>query len=93
MQGFLSNERENTLLAAIEQSRKNVSFRHATHHVTSLECVLQTFAEAERSQWLCSEREWEEEKEMILNSLVGTGQELELTKDTEVCHAHFLQPR
>ena len=25
VQGFLSNERENTLLAAIEQSRKNVS--------------------------------------------------------------------
>ena len=25
LQGFLSNERENTLLAAIEQSRKNVS--------------------------------------------------------------------
>ncbi|CAI8034729.1 Nuclear pore complex protein Nup93 [Geodia barretti] len=66
IEGFLSNERENTLLAAIEQSRKN------------------TFAEAERSQWLCCEREWEEEKEMILNSLVGTGQELELTRDSEV---------
>ena len=55
-------------------------------------CVLQTFAEAERSQWLCCEREWEEEKEMILNSLVGTGQELELTRDSEVSPTHFPRP-
>ena len=48
-------------------------------------CVcVQTFAEAERSQWLCTEREWEEEKEQILNSLVGSGHDLDFTQDTEV---------
>lgn len=46
-------------------------------------CV-QTFAEAERSQWACTEREWEEEKEQILNSLVGCGQDMDFTQDTEV---------
>lgn len=51
-------------------------------------CV-QTFAEAERSQWACTEREWEEEKEQILNSLVGCGQDMDFTQDTEV---HALGP-
>ncbi|KXJ26896.1 nuclear pore complex protein Nup93 [Exaiptasia diaphana] len=57
IQGFLRNERENAILSAIEEARKN------------------TFSQSERHQWNCMESEWEKEKEKILNSLLGAGQE------------------
>ncbi|CAH3176978.1 unnamed protein product [Porites lobata] len=67
IQGFLRNERENAILAAIEEARKN------------------TFNQAERHQWSCMENEWEKEKEKILNSLLGAGQEsLDFAVETEV---------
>lgn len=69
IQGFLKNERENTLLAVIEESRKN------------------TFTEAERHHWQSMEGEWEREKEKILNSLLGSGHELDFPSEAEVLHA------
>lgn len=57
IQSFLKNERENALLAVIEQTRKN------------------TFQETERRHWECMENEWEREKQKILNSLRGFGQD------------------
>ncbi|XP_052062169.1 nuclear pore complex protein Nup93-like [Mytilus californianus] len=57
IQSFLKNERENALLAVIEQTRKN------------------TFDEVERRHWECMENEWEREKQKILNSLRGLGQD------------------
>lgn len=67
IQGFLRNERENAILAAIEEARKN------------------TFNQAEKHQWSCMEKEWEKEKEKILNSLLGAGQEsLDLAAEAEV---------
>ncbi|XP_020602897.1 nuclear pore complex protein Nup93-like [Orbicella faveolata] len=67
IQGFLRNERENAILAAIEEARKN------------------TFNQAERHQWSCMENEWEKEKEKILNSLLGAGQEtLDFSAEAEV---------
>ncbi|XP_005108355.1 nuclear pore complex protein Nup93 [Aplysia californica] len=67
IQGFLRNERENALLAVIEQTRKN------------------TFEEVERRQWECMENEWEREKQKILNSLLGSGQEsFEFQQDPEL---------
>lgn len=57
IQSFLRNERENALLAVIEQTRKN------------------TFEETERRHWECMENEWEREKQKILNSLRGLGQD------------------
>uniref|UniRef100_A0A0B7A299 Nuclear pore protein n=1 Tax=Arion vulgaris TaxID=1028688 RepID=A0A0B7A299_9EUPU len=57
IQGFLRNERENALLAVIEQTRKN------------------TFEEVDHRQWECMENEWEREKQKILSSLLGSGQE------------------
>ncbi|KAJ8303074.1 hypothetical protein KUTeg_019470 [Tegillarca granosa] len=57
IQSFLKNERENALLAVIEQTRKN------------------TFQETERRHWECMENEWEREKQKILNSLRGLGQD------------------
>ncbi|ESO86520.1 hypothetical protein LOTGIDRAFT_179365 [Lottia gigantea] len=57
IQGFLRNERENALLAVIEQTRKH------------------TFEEVERRQWESLENEWEREKQKILNTLLGSGQE------------------
>lgn len=67
IQGFLRNERENAILAAIEEARKN------------------TFNQAEKHQWACMESEWEKEKEKILNSLLGAGQEtLDFSGEAEV---------
>ncbi|XP_058967670.1 nuclear pore complex protein Nup93 [Pocillopora verrucosa] len=67
IQGFLRNERENAILAAIEEAREN------------------TFNQAERHQWSCMESEWEKEKEKILNSLLGAGQEtLDFSGEAEV---------
>lgn len=67
IQGFLRNERENAILAAIEEARKN------------------TFNQAEKHQWSCMENEWEKEKEKILNSLLGAGQEsLDFAAEAEV---------
>lgn len=44
-----------------------------------------TFNQAERHQWSCMENEWEKEKEKILNSLLGAGQEsLDFAVETEV---------
>lgn len=46
---------------------------------------LQTFADADRRQWQGMEDEWEKEKEQILNSLLGSGQDiLELPLQNEV---------
>ena len=45
---------------------------------------VQTFAEAERAGWKSMEREWEREKEKILNSLLGSTQELEFPTEAEV---------
>lgn len=67
IQGFLRNERENAILSAIEEARKN------------------TFNQAEKHQWSCMEKEWEKEKEKILNSLLGAGQEsIDFAAETEV---------
>ena len=45
----------------------------------------QTFTEADKRQWLSMEGEWEKEKEKILNSLLGSGQDfLELPSQNEV---------
>jgi len=67
IQGFLRNERENALLAVIEQTRKN------------------TFEEVERRHWECMENEWEREKQRILNSLLGSGQDsFEFPHDSEL---------
>ncbi len=44
----------------------------------------QTFAEAERHHWESMEREWEKEKEKILNSLLGSAQELEFPIEPKV---------
>ncbi|XP_069113478.1 nuclear pore complex protein Nup93-like [Argopecten irradians] len=57
IEGFLRNERENALLAIIEQTRRN------------------TFEETERRHWECMENEWEREKQKILNSMRGPGQD------------------
>ncbi|OWF34740.1 Nuclear pore complex protein Nup93 [Mizuhopecten yessoensis] len=57
IESFLRNERENALLAVIEQTRKN------------------TFEETEKRHWECMESEWEREKQKILNSLRGLGQD------------------
>ncbi|XP_055955710.1 nuclear pore complex protein Nup93 [Patella vulgata] len=66
IQGFLRNERENALLAVIEQTRKH------------------TFEEVERRQWESLENEWEREKQKILNTLLGSGQEtLDFQPETE----------
>ena len=45
----------------------------------------QTFADAERHHWDSMEKEWEKEKEKILNSLLGSNQEMEFPTETEVC--------
>ncbi|XP_059162487.1 nuclear pore complex protein Nup93-like [Physella acuta] len=67
IEGFLRNERENALLAVIEQTRKN------------------TFEEVDRRHWECMENEWEREKQRILNSLLGSGQEsFEFQQDPEM---------
>lgn len=66
IQGFLRNERENALLAVIEQTRRN------------------TFEETEKQHWECMENEWEREKQKILNTLLGSGQEtIDFQPDTE----------
>ena len=54
-------------------------------------CVVQTFAEAERHHWKSMEREWEKEKEKILNSLLGSTQELEFPTEAEVCCRHGME--
>ncbi|KAK3744462.1 hypothetical protein QZH41_012886 [Actinostola sp. cb2023] len=67
IQGFLRNERENSILAAIEEAKNN------------------TFSRSEQHQWSCMENEWEKEKEKILNSLLGAGQEtLDFPSEPEV---------
>ncbi len=45
---------------------------------------MQTFAEAERHHWRSLEDEWEREKEKILNSLLGSSQELEVPSESKV---------
>ena len=49
----------------------------------------QTFAEAERHHFKSMEREWEKEKEKILNSLLGSTQELEFPTEAEV-HTYII---
>lgn len=88
IQGFLKNERENTLLAIIEESRKNVSIGVQVFFPCLSDFVLlvflQTFAEAVTHHQQSMEGEWEKEKEKILNSLLGSNQELEFPSESEV---------
>lgn len=49
-----------------------------------LDFLLQTFADAERHHWQSMTGEWEREKEKILNSLLGPGQELDFPTEVEV---------
>ncbi|XP_006820413.2 nuclear pore complex protein Nup93-like [Saccoglossus kowalevskii] len=66
IQGFLRNERENALLATIEETRKN------------------TFNQAEKHHWDCMLSEWEQEKQKILNALIGAGTDvLDIPQETE----------
>ena len=45
----------------------------------------QTFSEADQRQWQSMESNWEEEKEKILNSLLGSNQDtIELPTHSEV---------
>jgi hypothetical protein len=47
---------------------------------------LQTFEETERRHWECMENEWEREKQKILNSLRGLGQDtIDFQPESEVC--------
>lgn len=72
--GFLKNERENTILSVIEESKK------------------QTFADIEAQHWRNVSEEWEKEKEKILNSLLGSGQELaSLPSEIDVSVLHGQQ--
>ena len=46
--------------------------------------VLQTFSEAVRHHQQSVENEWESEKEKILNSLLGSSQDIEFPSESEV---------
>ena len=47
--------------------------------------IFQTFEETERRHWECMENEWEREKQKILNTLLGSGQDtIDFQPDTEV---------
>ena len=90
LQGFLKNERENALLAAIEETRKHVCIYTVLFHTFCLSVMIyflfmQTFEEIERRHWECLENEWEREKQRILNSLVASGQNaISFVQDTDV---------
>ena len=49
---------------------------------------MQTFSDAVRHHRHSMEREWESEKEKILNSLLGSSQDLEFPSETEVHKIH-----
>ena len=48
----------------------------------------QTFSEAVRHHQQSMENEWESEKEKILNSLLGSSQDLEFPSQSEVCYMY-----
>ncbi|XP_032816727.1 nuclear pore complex protein Nup93 isoform X2 [Petromyzon marinus] len=58
IQGFLKNERDNSLFSAIEESRRR------------------TFAQAEKYHWDNMLVEWEQEKQRILNTLLGSEEDM-----------------
>ena len=50
----------------------------------------QTFEEVERRHWECMENEWERDKQKILNSLLGSGQDsFEFQHDPEVRYFRY----
>ena len=54
--------------------------------LTLNEHFFQTFEETERRHWECMENEWEREKQKILNSLRGLGQDtIDFQPESEVC--------
>lgn len=50
-------------------------FGYSKFKSCNLFLFLQTFDEVERRHWECMENEWEREKQKILNSLRGLGQD------------------
>ena len=82
------------MLAVIEESRKNVPIYTYLLITLSLSLSLththththiQTFNEADQRLWQSMESNWEEEKEKILNSLLGSNQDIiELPTHSEV---------
>ncbi|XP_054774243.2 nuclear pore complex protein Nup93-like [Lytechinus pictus] len=58
IQGLLRNERENALLAVIEETKRN------------------TRLQTEQRLWQSKQNEWEQEKQRILNTLLGSSSEL-----------------
>ena len=55
-------------------------------------CCIQTFSEAVRHHQHSMESEWNSEKEKILNSLLGSSQDLEFPSESEVgfnCNFQF----
>lgn len=58
VEGFLRNERENTILSIIDETRTNA------------------FNRAEKIYWDNMEFEWEQQKQKILNSFVGSSQDV-----------------
>lgn len=58
IQGLLRNERENALLAVIEETKRNTRLQTEQHF------------------WQAKQNEWEQEKQRILNTLIGSSSEL-----------------
>ncbi|EDW06480.1 nuclear pore complex protein Nup93-1 [Drosophila mojavensis] len=67
VEGYLKNERENAIIAVIEETNKNI------------------FKSVERNKMRCILAEWGEEKEHLLNALVGPNQE-----DFPEVHRHMV---
>ncbi|XP_022098079.1 nuclear pore complex protein Nup93-like isoform X2 [Acanthaster planci] len=66
IQSFLRNERENAVLAVIQETKKN------------------TLQQTEKRFWETMQSEWQEQRQRILNALVGTGEDmLDIGPDTE----------
>ncbi|PIK35818.1 putative nuclear pore complex protein [Apostichopus japonicus] len=65
IQGFLRNERENNLLAVIEETKQN------------------SFQQAEQRFWDSLQSEWDQEKQRILDTLIGSSPDLiDVTADS-----------
>ena len=57
--------------------------------IKSIIHMQQTFSEAVRHHQQSVENEWESEKEKILNSLLGSSQDIEFPSESEV-HIHVI---
>lgn len=74
IQGFLKNEKENSILSVIGEVHRNVSFERGWFLINLMANIIftpQSFQSAQTKKWEYIMSDWKQEKVKLMNALIG----------------------